>query len=205
MIRHPAVAHITPLLFNTFRLTRVLHGLWEPSVRVALSPGYAKAYDMPESEVVNILGQVGVNNGSALDSNTLTSDLARVQSPLERVQQFLTQLHFNVLHFLGSLAETLGHQFYTLPGLSNAVAGTVCFCLEHMPDYRLRVVIRVFCRPFIASCPAYLHQSVLLPFLLHLCPAVLHRLTQRWEKVLFLKSNALIKPLIYSVISFYYY
>ena len=189
---HPAASHLAPLLFNTFRLARVLHGLWEPEARRALAPGYIKAYDMLESEIVNIMGQgPGASNGStvpmnvnSVDSGSLSSDQTRVVSPLERVQQFLAQLHFNVFHFLGSLGETLGHEFYALPGLATAVAGTACHCLEHIPDYRLRVVIRVFCRPFIASCPSNLHESVLVPVLLHLCPALLQRLTQRWDKVI---------------------
>ena len=188
---HPAAPHLAPLLFNTFRLARVLHGLWEPAARCALAPGFVKAYDMLDSEIVNLMGQGAVSsNGSgasmnmnSIDSGSLSSDHTRVVSPLERVQQFLAQLHFNVFNFLGSLGETLGHEFYALPGLATAVAGTACYCLEHIPDYRLRVVIRVFCRPFIVSCPSNLHESVLLPVLLHLCPALLHRLTQRWEKV----------------------
>lgn len=192
VVYHPAASHLAPLLFNTFRLARVLHGLWEPAARSTLAHGYIKAYDMLDSEKVNILGQgVTATNGSiasmnvnSIDSGSLSSDYTRTISSLERMQQFLVQLHFNVFHFLGSLGETLGHEFYALPGLTTAVAGTACYCLEYIPDYRLRVVIRVFCRPFIVSCPSNLHESVLVPVLLHLCPALLQRLTQRWEKVI---------------------
>ena len=185
VFRHPAAPHIIPLLFNTFRLARVLHGLWEPQAKQYLSQSYSKAYDMPESEVTNILGSapslnpqvdVSIANGSSDPTET-----NRMQTPVERMQGFLAQLHFNVFHFLGSLGETLVNEFYSISGLATAVAGTACYCLEYISDYRLRPVIRVFCRPFITSCPPHLHTIVLLPVLSHLCPALHQRLSTKWD------------------------
>ena len=56
--------------------------------------------------------------------------------------------------------------------------------MEHIPDCRLRTVVKFFCRPFIISCPAHLHQSVLLPFLSYFLPAMFQRLSGCWQKAM---------------------
>ena len=182
-VRHPSTPHLLPLLYNVFRLARVLHGLWEPSARQSLSRGYVKALDMLETEMSNILGQ---NGSAAAAPNALgddtSGDSSRVQGPLERMQSFLERLHLNTFSLLGLLGETLTGEFYALNGLPTAVAGTACFCLEYIPDYRLRTVMKIFCRPFIACCPSQWNRIVLQPFLAHLCPAMLQRLTTTWQR-----------------------
>ena len=97
------------------------HALWEPQERVRVSQGYVNSYDMLESEVMNTLGQavggggaVAGAEGGAAAAGVLDAANYKQQSPLERMQQFLTQLHFNVFQLLGSLAEQLADQFYDL-------------------------------------------------------------------------------------------
>ncbi len=181
---HPAAQHMAPLLFHTLRLARVLNQLWEPEVRNLLSPGYAKAHDMVESEMSSILTQGGMSHPGLPSSVNQLTLAQKQQTPLERVQNFVGQMHQNVFIILGLFGETLGEQFYSQPGLAVAVAGTSCSGMEHIPDHRLRVVVRVFCRPFIIACPAHLHQSVLLPFFAHLFPAILQRLAGRWQEIM---------------------
>lgn len=183
---HPAAQHLAPLLFDTFRLARVLHQLWEPESQTLLSPGFAKAHDLLESEVINILAQGGMSqSGMPACISQLNGQVQKQQSPVERVQNFLAQIHNNVFVLLGSFGETLGDQFYATPGLAVAVAGTTCgHGMEYIPDFRLRTVVKVFCRPFITSCPAHFHQSVILPFLAHFLPAMLQRLAARWQQTM---------------------
>lgn len=177
---HPAAQHMAPLLFHTFRLARVLHQLWEPESQNLLSPFYSKVFAMLDTEKTNILAQGGISQ-LVIQSGTQEQ---KQQTPLERVQNFVVQIHLNVFTILGSFGETLGQQFYDQPGLAVAMAGTACYGMEHIPDHRLRSVVRVFCRPFIAGCPAQLHQSVLLPFLAHLFPAMLERLAGCWQQTM---------------------
>lgn len=177
---HPAAQHMAPLLFHTFRLARVLHQLWEPEAQNLLSPFYSKVFAMLDTEKTNILAQGGISQ-LVIQSGTQEQ---KQQTPLERVQNFVVQIHLNVFTILGSFGETLGQQFYDQPGLAVAMAGTACYGMEHIPDHRLRSVVRVFCRPFIAGCPAQLHQSVLLPFLAHLFPAMLQRLADCWQQTM---------------------
>ena len=61
--------------------------------------------------------------------------------------------------------------------------------MEHMPDYRLRNLLRSFCRQFLSSCPVDLHGPVLAPFLVHLFPAMLQRLSGKWEAAMALTQQ----------------
>ena len=70
-----------------------------------------------------------------------------------------------------------------------AVAGIVCSELVHIPDQRLRVILRSFCRPFILHCPSGLHRQVILPFLVHLLSAMLQRLSNRWQSIATITSS----------------
>ena len=58
-----------------------------------------------------------------------------------------------------------------------------------MPDYRLRNLLRSFCRQFLSSCPVDLHGPVLAPFLVHLFPAMLQRLSGKWEAAMALTQQ----------------
>ena len=124
---HPAAQHLAPLLFHTFRLAKVILQLWEPEAQKRLSPGYAKAYDLLDSEIVNLLTQGGMSqSGMPACISQLNGHVQKQQTPLERVQNFIVQIHNNVFTILGSFGETLGEQFYATPGLAVAVAGTTC-------------------------------------------------------------------------------
>ena len=115
IVRHPATAHIVPLLFNTFRLARVLHDLYDPAARSALSPGFVKAHDMLDSEIQMMLG-----TGTGASSEDSTTDT----NPLQRVQQFLSRMHNTVFNFLG----LLGNLF---------ISST--FILIHFPSWRKQI------------------------------------------------------------------
>ena len=169
-----------PILVNLFRLGRILHELYEPAMRAMLTPAYAKVHDLLESEVASVLSMGGLSHLQQPRS-TEQDERKKGDGRTERVQQFLLQLHTNVMTILGSLGEMLGREFYAQPGLATAVAGTVCYGLEYVPDYRLRSLLRSFCRPFISSCPPDLHGPVLAPFLTHLLPSMLQRLSARWQ------------------------
>lgn len=41
---------------------------------------------------------------------------------------------------------------------------------QHVPDYRLRPIVRVFLKPFVISCPVDFYDNVLLPVLAQFTP-----------------------------------
>lgn len=170
---------MAPLLVNLFRLARILHELYEPEARAKLAPAYAKVHDLLESEIGGVLAMGGLSH--LHHPSARKDESSKGEGRVERVQQFLLQLHSNVLTVLGFLGETLGREFYGQAGLATAVAGTVCYGTEYVPDYRLRSILRSFCRPFISSCPPDLREQVLAPFLSYLLPSMLQRLSARWQ------------------------
>jgi exportin-5 len=124
---HPAAQHLAPLLFNTFRLAKVILQLWEPEAQRLLSPIYAKVYDLLDSETVNLLSLEAMSLlGMRACISKLNGHVKKQQTPLERVQNFIAEIHRNVFIIIGSFAETLGEQFYAISGLADAVTGITC-------------------------------------------------------------------------------
>lgn len=112
------------------------------------------------------------NNALGLTTGTSVVEaleVQRAQTPLERMQFFLSLVHEHCYLILGAAGPSLGHSLYTLPGLSNEVVATALASLEYIPDYRLRPIVRVFLKAFVSACPSS-HEAVILPILANLCP-----------------------------------
>ncbi|KAK8751328.1 hypothetical protein OTU49_014122 [Cherax quadricarinatus] len=171
--RNPATPHVMPLLHQLFCLVRLFNNLWHPEALACVSPGYAKAHDLPDNDKNNILGLTSNIADPCIDS-------PKVQQPLERMQHFLSMLHSNCYHILGNAGLSLGLQFYQHSHLTDYLIHSSLTNLHLIPDYRLRPIIRTFLRPFIQCCPPQCYHVVLLPILNHLCPYMLERLNIRW-------------------------
>ena len=63
------------------------------------------------------------NSDSAIDEN-------QKPNPLARMQSFLTTIHDNCYHMLGSGCHTIGRDFYQLPGLAAALLNSVFSNME---------------------------------------------------------------------------
>ena len=103
--QHPGGRHLEPLLLSLFQLGRVLQQLFNPEARKLFSPAFARAHDLLESDITNILSQGGVTHSVSQQqrSSTATKSTSGGQEQLERVQSFLTQLHANVFNILGAV------------------------------------------------------------------------------------------------------
>ena len=53
----------------------------------------------------------------------------------------------------------------------------------HIPDYRLRAIVRTFIKSLINKCPHRYFAAVVAPLLHHLMPFMLRRLTEKWNQV----------------------
>lgn len=104
--QHPGGRHLEPLLLSLFQLGRVLQQLFNPEARKLLSPAFARAHDLLDSDVNNILSQGGVSQaiGQQQRSSSVAKSTSDGQEQLERVQSFLTQLHANVFNILGAVS-----------------------------------------------------------------------------------------------------
>lgn len=175
--RNPAAPHVVPLLPHLLSLIKIFNELFTPEAQSMIHASYKGCLAMQETEKNNLLGLIG---HSVMDNG----DSQAVQTPLERMQIFLTGLHESCYHMMGSLGPSLGRDLYTIPDLGLAIINSVLSCLQYIPDYRMRPIIRVFLKPFIHSCPAPYYEMVLLPILAHISPIVLARLHNKWQQVI---------------------
>ena len=65
----------------------------------------------------------------------------------------------------------------------------------HIPDYRLRAVVRTFLKSLINKCPHRYFQTVVAPLLHQLMPYMLRRLTEKWNQVFHSNLAFVIKSL----------
>ncbi|KAJ8919365.1 hypothetical protein NQ315_016457 [Exocentrus adspersus] len=175
--RNPAAPHVVPLLPHLMSLIKIFNELFTPDAQNLIHDSYKGCLTMQETEKSNLLGLIG----HALSDN---GDTQVVQSPLERMQRFLTGLHESCYHLVGSLGPSLGRDLYNIPDLGLAIINSVLSYLQYVPDYRIRPIIRVFLKPFIYSCPAPYYEMVLLPIMAHLTPIILSRLHTKWQQVI---------------------
>ncbi|KAK0096206.1 hypothetical protein PV326_006097 [Microctonus aethiopoides] len=173
--RNPVTPHIIPVLPTLFALIRAMNALFTPAALSQLSDDYKKAHDLLESEKAHLMGLPIINNIENSPETDTTS------APLSRMQQFLSTIHDNCYHILGSGCHTIGRDFYQLPGLAPALLNSVFSNMEVIPDHRLRPIIRVFLKPFIYSCPSAFYESVLVPILTHVTTHMCHRLNAKWQ------------------------
>lgn len=163
--RNPAAPHVIPLLQEILSLLRILNELWNPSSIALMTDEYRNANQMLENEKKNILGVV-YSVPDPLDP----SQLAKTKTPFDYMQQFLSTLFENCYHLMGAAGLSLNRDLYSLEGLA-AVLINSCFSnLDHVPDFRLRTIVRVFLRPFIYSCPTVYHSTVIVPIFEHISP-----------------------------------
>ncbi|XP_058807099.1 exportin-5 [Phymastichus coffea] len=173
--RNPATPHIVPVLPTLFGLIRSMNALFTPEALRHLSESYKKAHDMIESEKACLLGLNSSNN------NDNAIEVEQQSAPLSKMQSFLTNMHDNCYHMLGSICTTIGRDFYQLPGLEAALLNSVFSNMEVIPDHRLRPIIRVFMKPFIYWCPPTFYESVLVPVLAHVSTHMCQRLSAKWQ------------------------
>ncbi|XP_046395855.1 exportin-5 isoform X3 [Ischnura elegans] len=191
-VRSPAAPHVLPLLPPVLSLLAAFNAMWRPEVKARLSEGYANAHSMLEVDKANLLGGSGCplySQGGILppsspdDSLDPASPRTYRQTPLDRMQHFLSSVHDQSYHILGAAGPSLGRDLYRMPNLASSLISTVFSNLEVIPDYRLRPISRVFLKPFVCACPSAAHEDVLLPILAHFCPYMFYRLSEKWQYI----------------------
>nr|WJM99467.1 exportin 5 [Ips calligraphus] len=175
--RNPAAPHVVPLLPHVLSLTKIFNEMFTPEAQQLIHDSYKGCLAMPEIEKNILLGIPCCHHNDNSDNGT-------VQTPLERMQWFLTSLNESCNHMLGSMGPSLGRDLYNIPDLALAFINSVLSCLQYIPDHRLRPIIRVFLKSFIYSCPAPHYEIVVLPVLAHVTPLYLNKLQSNWQKVL---------------------
>jgi exportin-5 len=163
--RNPAAPHVIPLLQYILALLKCLNELYSPSSISLINEAYKGANDILENEKKVMLGAI-----FAVPDPLDPVQLVKAKTPLDYMQQFLSNIFDNCYHLMGSAGSALGRDFYGLDGLATALINSCFSNLQHVPDFRLRTIIRVFLRHFVYSCPATYHAAVVVPIFGHIAP-----------------------------------
>lgn len=185
--RNPAAPHVVPMLPNFFALLRAMNSLWTPEALACLSEDYRLVYKMTDGERAQLVGSSITASSPDLDlvdsactASNGSSALSSARAPA-RMQSYISTLHDNSYHILGSMGMSFGWDLYQLPDLATNLINTVFHGLEFIPDYRLRPIVKTFLKPFIGACPSIFNESVILPVLANFCPYMFGRLNAKWQ------------------------
>nr|XP_006811536.1 PREDICTED: exportin-5-like [Saccoglossus kowalevskii] len=178
VLKNPCMSAASVLLDNVFSLIRTFNHLWLPEMRAKLSPEYSKVYDMQEHEK---LAALGIN--TAYLSGETAAEVPVNKSPVERMHNFIAINHDNCYHILANAGLCLGYEYYTVPKLTQVILNSIFVNMEHIPDHRLRPIIRVFMKSFTQYCPSECHSTVLVPILYQLCSFLITKLSAKWEVI----------------------
>lgn len=162
--RNPATPHVIPILPKILNLALIFNELFAVNNFALLSEPYKNAYGMLEQEKRNLMGI------SPILTDPMDPTQKKSSTPLDKIQTYMTTLFENCYHMLGSAGPSLGRNLYELSGIGAALVNSVFTGLMHVPDYRLRIIIRVFLKPFVYSCPPAYYDSVLMDIFKHVAP-----------------------------------
>ena len=196
-LRNPAGHVGCSVLRQVLILAKTFNDLWAPQSMAKFAPAYAKVLDMLEIEKLNVLGTTTSSRCSSQgppgdDSNysesgiIVTKDQASKGGKLSdiyKAQCFIYEQFESIYHLLAQYCVNFGHEFYRQPQLAEFVVSSVLQGLQHVPDCRLRAVIRTFLKALINKCPKSHFVPVLIPIFNLFCPYMLTRLTDRWKQV----------------------
>ncbi|XP_054281150.1 exportin-5-like [Macrosteles quadrilineatus] len=145
--------------------------------------GYEGAHAMLEEDRNNLLG---------IPSRSDIRDHYRPQpsrTALHRMQCFLSKTNECCYQILSHAFPSLSHDLYHMPHLAQYLIDTVMHNLENIPDYRLRILLRRFFKPFFASCPSDCYDTVLVPVLARFTPFMFLRLDTKWQHIIELQDS----------------
>nr|AMN88365.1 XPO5 [Mytilus galloprovincialis] len=174
--RNPATSHVSLLLENLLYLMKTMNALYHPDYLQGRHPEFTKSYEMNEIEKLTILGipPPCVDLTQSVDS----------KKPVDRMQIFLTTTHDNSCHILGNAGQCLGYEFYKEPNLSQLLLNTVFTNLQNLPDFRTKLIIRVFVKPYVQHCPKDCYSTAVIPILEVLCPTFYQILSTKWQLII---------------------
>ncbi|CAJ1067387.1 exportin-5 [Xyrichtys novacula] len=173
--RNPCTAQFLLLLPNLLALIRTHNSLFLPENIARLSETFSRAHEVMDAEKNVVLG---------LSQHLLdVYDAPVYRTNLERMQGFFTTLYDNCFHVLGNAGPSLQQDFYTIERLAEEIAGSAFVSLDHVPDHRLRPMIRVFLKQLVISCPQEYYNSLLRPLLGPLFTYMLQRLNSKWQVI----------------------
>ena len=138
-------------------------------------------YVLSLSEKYNLHGHINNDDNKSDPGGSQQEDDQVHDQESKKLQNFVVEQFENLFHILAQSCQLFSHQFYKQPGLAGALVNFVFQELHHLPDYRMRPVIRLFLKTLINKCPKSCFGPVLAPVLTTICPHMYTRLEEKWK------------------------
>ncbi|XP_048586342.1 exportin-5 isoform X3 [Nematostella vectensis] len=169
---NPAQSHLLQGLPYLLLLTQSINEMYGPAGKAAMHPGYLPAMGLHETErcAIFVLESQEDSSRSTLPEDDATS----------KTKTFIFYLTENIYNILGRIGVL---QLYSQPSLAEYIIQHVINTLYHVPNYRLRLIMRHFLRAYIINCPAEYYQLAIVPILVHFIRYMLTYLDSEWQKV----------------------
>lgn len=175
-VHNPCAPYVVPLLGNLMLLAKCFNSLYDPAVKRSMMGDYLAALDMHDLDTSAIYV---LSHGQDKDR----SGVPTVFKPIHVTKAYLYYLADSCYHALGYAGACLSHDFYSIPGLPELIIENVVKSLTHVPNYRLRFVVRNFMKLFILHCPVYHQMNVVVPVLSLFFTWMDQHLEEQWEIV----------------------
>lgn len=173
--RNPCAQHVLPALPYVFALIKTVHSLWAAEAKAKLPVEYAKVHELSDVDLKILIGSHMQRKAKqALPNVAPTNDLARLQT-------FFSTLYEGCFTILMKACQNLGASLYELPNFAPSFVASVFHNLDCIPDFRLRMMVKNFLRPFIYCCPPDKYDSILVPICAYFSAYMLQRLSNKWK------------------------
>ena len=175
-IRNPAAPAYLQLTNCVFKLLTYCHALHAPNSPLAQGP-FSFLSTMTEAEKAVYLQQENNDDYNASLATTTTT-------PTMTLSENDRRLHNRFSSFLDRLQILIGTYFTLKPDLYqindalNTIGTTLFTSLDHLPDFRVRNMIRNCFLPFVRHCPA---NTILIAVLEPLLPFMYTKLKDKWK------------------------
>lgn len=188
IFKNPATPHLLEALPGVFSLIKVFHSLWTPEGKSKLHSDYEKVHDLTELELKILFGAHISQKQEANPFDQITNVNA-----FAKMQSFLIGLYESCFTIITKTCQNLGYHFYELPNFAPSFAASVFCNLNMVPDYRLRVLVKQFMKPFIYCCPPSKQDAILLPIFGYFTSYMYERLSNKWKYLKECRENGKLK------------
>ncbi|OCT77469.1 exportin-5 isoform X2 [Xenopus laevis] len=174
LFRNPCAGILLKVLDSLLALIRTMNSLYLPEVMSKMGDTFCKSLNMLEMDKKILTGS---------SQPTIEDYDFPVKTILSRIQVFFASLFDSCHHILGNCGPSIPHEFYSIPNMTSHLLSSVFTNLDNVPDYRLRIILRVFVKPFIISCPPEKYESLVCPILGPLLVYLHQRLSRKWLSI----------------------
>ncbi|XP_020582448.1 protein HASTY 1 isoform X2 [Phalaenopsis equestris] len=170
--RHPMSFHLAWMLPPLFRLLRIIHSLWSPTIAQALTVELIGAKYMSQVEQASLLGESGLKlpKGQLTHADGSQIDMHREEDPNENdIRNWLKGIRDSGYNVIG-LSANIGDCFFR--GFDCSILTMALMENVQSMDFRhIRQLIHLVLVPIVKLCPADLRvqwlENLLHPLFLH--------------------------------------